>query len=179
MRHRSLRITELEPNWVLHDKCGWCLSGTLIQKTTDDLYSYFRFLKYYPLSTLQSFHTTISSPIRCDPAKGYPKLQAILKRILMHRTNGPLLDGKPIITLPPKLFREFVAAGTVKVNCFNILLMLLHLHQACNHPLLVKGSGSSALWRYSAETAKKLPSEKITSFLSHLEASVALCGICN
>lgn len=74
--------------------------------------------------------------------------------------------------------QEYADAGTVKQNYVNILLMLLRLRQACDHPLLVKRYNSNSLWR-SVEMAKKLPREKQMSLMKCLEASLALCGICN
>ncbi|XVF40552.1 hypothetical protein PTKIN_Ptkin01aG0122800 [Pterospermum kingtungense] len=190
--------------WGLRAKRRWCLSGTPIQNAVDDLYSYFRFLRYDPYAAYKSFCSTIKIPITKNPAKGYPKLQAILQTVMLRRTKGTLLDGKPIINLPPKVvelkkveftkeerdfysrlesdsraqFKEYAAAGTVKQNYVNILLMLLRLRQACDHPLLVRGFDSNSSWRSSIETAKKLPQEKLTFLLSCL-SSLALCGICN
>ncbi|CAH8251893.1 unnamed protein product [Arabidopsis lyrata] len=185
----------------LHAKRRWCLSGTPIQNSIDDLYSYFRFLKYDSYSCYQTFCETIKNPISSYPVKGYQTLQAILKKIMLRRTKDTLLDGKPVISLPPKSielrrvdftkeerdfysklecdsrdqFKEYAEAGTVKQNYVNILLMLLRLRQACGHPLLV----SSLAWSSSAEMAKKLPYEKLTFLLHSLEASLAFCGICN
>ncbi|KAG7585054.1 Zinc finger RING-type [Arabidopsis thaliana x Arabidopsis arenosa] len=181
--------------WGLRAKRRWCLSGTPIQNSIDDLYSYFRFLKYDPYSSYVLFCSTIKNPITRNPVKGYQKLQAILKTVMLRRTKGSFLDGKPIISLPPKSielrkvdftveerdfyskleaesrtqFREYAEAGTVKQNYVNILLMLLRLRQACDHPLLVNGEYSFT-WESSVGLAKK----QIQS-----EASLAICGICN
>lgn len=57
--------------------------------------------------------------------------------------------------------------------------MLLRLRQACDHPLLVRGCGSSSAWFSSVEMAKKISPEKRTSLLNCLEDSLAICGICN
>ncbi|KAK8629406.1 hypothetical protein V6N13_078248 [Hibiscus sabdariffa] len=190
--------------WGLRAKRRWCLSGTPIQNAIDDLYSYFRFLRYDPYAAYKSFCSSIKIPITRNPAKGYSKLQAILQTIMLRRTKGTLLDGKPIINLPPKVielkkveftkeerdfytkletdsraqFKEYAAAGTVKQNYVNILLMLLRLRQACDHPLLVRGFDSNSSWKSSIETATKLPQEKLTFLLSCL-SSLELCGICN
>ncbi|GKV45870.1 hypothetical protein SLEP1_g52903 [Rubroshorea leprosula] len=191
--------------WGLRAKRRWCLSGTPIQNAVDDLYSYFRFLRYEPFSAYKSFCSKIKIPITKNPRKGYIELRAVLKTIMLRRTKGTFLDGKPIINLPPKVvelkkvdftkeerdfysrleadsraqFKEYATAGTVKQNYVNILLMLLRLRQACDNPLLVKGFDSNSLWRSSAETAKKLSREERTTLLNCLEASLALCGICN
>ncbi|XP_068469968.1 helicase-like transcription factor CHR28 isoform X2 [Phaseolus vulgaris] len=191
--------------WGLRAKRRWCLSGTPIQNAIDDLYSYFRFLRYDPYDVYISFCSKIKNPISRNPTNGYRKLQAVLKTIMLRRTKGTLLDGEPIISLPPKYielkkvdfsmeerdfyykleadsraqFQEYADAGTVKQNYVNILLMLLRLRQACDHPLLVKRYNSNSLWRSSVEMAKTLPQEKQISLLQCLEASLALCSICN
>ncbi|XP_050234352.1 helicase-like transcription factor CHR28 isoform X2 [Mercurialis annua] len=190
--------------WGLRAKRRWCLSGTPIQNSVDDLYSYFRFLRYDPYAIYNSFCSTIKIPIQKSPTKGFKKLQAVLKTIMLRRTKGTRIDGEPIINLPPKVvelkkvdftdeerdfytqlesdsraqFREYAAAGTVKQNYVNILLMLLRLRQACDHPLLVRGIDSNYLGRFSIEMAKKLPREKQMCLLNCLEASLAICGIC-
>ncbi|KAK9089384.1 hypothetical protein Scep_028466 [Stephania cephalantha] len=228
--------------WGLRAKRRWCLSGTPIQNAVDDLYSYFRFLRYDPYAAYKSFCSMIKIPINRDPTKGYKKLQVVLKTIMLRRTKGALIttfdleindeevssvyyasydsrgelnlidgpdysfiDGQPIITLPPKSielrkidfsmeerdfyskleadsraqFKVYAAAGTVKQNYVNILLMLLRLRQACGHPLLVRGYDSNSIWRSSVDLVKKLPKEKQSNLLSCLEASLAICGICN
>ncbi|CAI9787921.1 unnamed protein product [Fraxinus pennsylvanica] len=191
--------------WGLRAKRRWCLSGTPIQNAIDDLYSYFRFLRYDPYAVFQFFCSTLKVPIHRNPKVGYKKLQAVLKTIMLRRTKGTLIDGEPIINLPPKIielkkvdfskeerdfyrsleansraqFAEYAAAGTVKQNYVNILLMLLRLRQACDHPLLVSGFSTNAKMTASIEMAKKLPQEKQISLLNCLEASLAICGICS
>ncbi|KAF5188532.1 Helicase-like transcription factor chr28 [Thalictrum thalictroides] len=191
--------------WGLRAKRRWCLSGTPIQNHIDDLYSYFRFLRFDPYASYKSFCSMIKVPISRSPTHGYKKLQAVLKTIMLRRTKGTLLDGEPIINLPPKSvelkrvdfsmeerdfyskleadsraqFKVYAAAGTVKQNYVNILLMLLRLRQACDHPLLVKGNDSSSVWRSSVETAKKLATEKQMQLLNCMEACSEICGICN
>jgi len=76
--------------WGLRAKRRWCLSGTPIQNAIDDLYSYFRFLRYDPYAVYSSFCSTIKMPISRNPLKGYRKLQAVLKTIMLRRTKGKL-----------------------------------------------------------------------------------------
>lgn len=77
--------------WGLRAKRRWCLSGTPIQNAIDDLYSYFRFLRYDPYAVYTSFCSTIKIPIQRNPIKGYKKLQAVLKTIMLRRTKGEIL----------------------------------------------------------------------------------------
>ncbi|EPS73239.1 hypothetical protein M569_01517, partial [Genlisea aurea] len=73
---------------------------------------------------------------------------------------------------------KYAASGTVKENYVNILLMLLRLRQACDHPLLVKGFDSDAKFSASIDMAKSLSGENQKFLLNCLEASQAICGIC-
>ncbi|XP_027097487.1 helicase-like transcription factor CHR28 isoform X1 [Coffea arabica] len=190
---------------TLRAKRRWCLSGTPIQNTIDELFSYFRFLRYHPYSQYKEFIANIKLLISRDSIRGYTKLQVVLRGIMLRRTKGTLLDGKPIITLPPKTtcltkvdfsaeerafynkleadsrsqFKAYAAAGTVNQNYANILLMLLRLRQACDHPQLVKGFSSDSVGIESSETLKRLSRQKIQYLLGQLEMSLAICGSCN
>ncbi|KAJ4894090.1 SNF2 domain-containing protein / helicase domain-containing protein / zinc finger protein-related [Raphanus sativus] len=190
---------------TLRAKRRWCLSGTPIQNTIDDLYSYFRFLRYNPYAVYKSFYHTIKVPISKSSLHGYKKLQVVLKAIMLRRTKGTLLDGKPIINLPPKKislskvdfsveersfykkleadsrsqFKAYAAAGTLGQNYGNILLMLLRLRQACDHPQLVHGYNSDPLGKESEEAVERLPREARINLLNRLESSSAICNICD
>nr|VDC94027.1 unnamed protein product [Brassica oleracea] len=190
---------------TLRAKRRWCLSGTPIQNTIDDLYSYFRFLRYNPYAVYKSFYHTIKVPISRNSLNGYKKLQAVLRAIMLRRTKETLLDGQPIINLPPKKinlrrvdfsvdersfykkleadsqsqFKAYAAAGTLSQNYANILLMLLRLRQACDHPQLVKGYNSDPVGKESREAVKRLPREARINLLKRLESSSAICNICN
>ncbi|KAL6651980.1 hypothetical protein ACP70R_010905 [Stipagrostis hirtigluma subsp. patula] len=184
----------------------WCLSGTPMQNRIDDLYSYFRFLKYEPYSKFSSFCTMIKNPVFKDPIHGYKKLQTVLRIVLLRRTKEMLLDGEPIIKLPPKTIqlsridfteeeRAFYAslekntrqklraytAQQMKKQYVHILALLTQLRQTCNHPFLLK-KGQQSETR-SIEMAKKLPKDTVTNLLEKLEtveppeeAVVATCG---
>ncbi|XP_042045789.1 helicase-like transcription factor CHR28 [Salvia splendens] len=188
----------------LKAKRRWCLSGTPIQNSIDELFSYFRFLKYEPYDNYKTFGSSIKGLILRDSVKGYKKLQFVLRNIMLRRTKGDLIDGKPIINLPPKKvhltrvdfsleerafyeklefdsrkqFKAYAAAGTVSQNYANILLMLLRLRQACDHPLLAKGLSSDPVGKDSSEMAKILPRELLVNLLKPLEASLAICLVC-
>jgi SNF2 family DNA or RNA helicase len=88
--------------WGLRAKRRWCLSGTPMQNAVEDLYSYFRFLRYEPYSSYSEFVSMIKNPISKNSSTGYKKLQAVLKTIMLRRTKGTLLDGEPIINIPAK-----------------------------------------------------------------------------
>ncbi|XP_073297854.1 helicase-like transcription factor CHR28 isoform X1 [Primulina huaijiensis] len=188
----------------LRAKRRWCLSGTPIQNSIDELFSYFRFLRYDPYDKYKTFVSSIKTLISRDSAKGYKKLQVVLRNIMLRRTKGTFIDGKPIIILPPKKvhlervdfaaeertfyskleadsrkqFKEYAAAGTLNQNYANILLLLLRLRQACDHPLLVKGFRSDPVGEVSSEMAKSLPRELLVNLNNFLEDSLAICLAC-
>ncbi|KAL7095059.1 hypothetical protein ACP275_10G001500 [Erythranthe tilingii] len=188
----------------LRAKRRWCLSGTPIQNSIDELFSYFRFLRYDPYDKYKTFGSSIKALISRDSVKGYKKLQVVLRNIMLRRTKGTLLDGEPIINLPPKRvhltrvefsleerafyskleadsrkqFKAYAAAGTVNQNYANILLMLLRLRQACDHPLLVKGLSSDPVGKVSSQMAQMLPRELLVNLLKQLETSLAICLVC-
>lgn len=83
------------------------------------------------------------------------------------------------------LQQAYAAAGTVNQNYANILLMLLRLRQACDHPLLVKGyksdsiQNSDSVGQVSVEMATTLPREMLINLLNCLETSFAICLVCS
>ncbi|XP_051130364.1 helicase-like transcription factor CHR28 isoform X2 [Andrographis paniculata] len=187
----------------LRAKRRWCLSGTPIQNSVDELFSYFRFLRYDPYDKYKVFASSIKGLISKDSVKGYKKLQVVLRNIMLRRTKGTMIDGKPIISLPPKIiqlrkvdfsleertfydkleadsrqqFKAYAAAGTVNQNYANILLMLLRLRQACDHPLLVKGFSSGPVRSNSDEVVGMLPKDMLDNLWNQLKNSV--CKRCN
>ncbi|XP_024359379.1 helicase-like transcription factor CHR28 [Physcomitrium patens] len=192
--------------WGLRAKRRWCLSGTPIQNSVDDLFSYFRFLRYSPWGDVyKKFQRDIKDPVGRNPTEGYKKLQAILKPIVLRRTKTSFLDGKPIVNLPQRIvklqqtefslnersfysnletesraqFQMYAAAGTVQNNYVNILWMLLRLRQACDHPMLVKKCAKSeALQKTTLEAVRKLPPHQRAALIQCLEGGRAICYIC-
>ncbi|KAI3498021.1 hypothetical protein L1887_33714 [Cichorium endivia] len=120
------------------------------------------------------------------------------------QTKDTLIGGKPVINLPPKTikltavdfsneerafylkleaesrsqYKAYQAAGTVRQNYANILLMLLRLRQACDHPLLVKGFNSQSTSQDSRNMAKNLPKDMQLKLL-HLLETLNICVLCS
>jgi len=90
------------------------------------------------------------------------QLRIVLKAIMLRRMKNSEIDGKPILSLPPKtetseavvfstdeqsfyndlesksrvIFSKYLRQGTIGKNYSNILVLLLRLRQACCHPHL-------------------------------------------
>ena len=134
----------------------------------DELYSLVKFLRISPWMDSHKFSSSFSRPLRKHSDTGkrqaMEKLQILLKAILLRRTKKSMIDGKPILELPPRTtearratfsmdeadfyqalqtrtqlqFNKYLKAGTVGRNYSNILVLLLRLRQACCHPHLIK-----------------------------------------
>ncbi|KAF3784243.1 Helicase-like transcription factor, partial [Nymphaea thermarum] len=94
-----------------------------------------------------------------------------------NRTKDPFELAKYDVVLTTYSI-AYADEGTVNQNYANILLLLLRLRQACDHPLLVKGYRSASSKKSSAEAAQK-PNDMLMNLLKHLETSSAICAICS
>jgi SNF2 family DNA or RNA helicase len=90
----------------------WCLTGTPMQNSVDELYSLIRFLRIPPYSSLEKFNRDFSRPLKAKNSYGNTKenamqqLQALLKAIMLRRTKDSKIDGQPILQLPEKTIEE-------------------------------------------------------------------------
>ncbi|KAK0671374.1 putative ATP-dependent helicase [Cercophora samala] len=147
----------------------WCLTGTPMMNNVSELYPLIRFLRIGPFCEYKHFQMAFKclGP-RNNGNNDYAhkqamvKLRTVLKATMLRRMKTSEIDGKPILTLPPKtersefvefsedekqfykdledrsqvVFNRYLRAGTVGRNYSNILVLLLRLRQACCHPHL-------------------------------------------
>ncbi|KAI6011715.1 SNF2 family N-terminal domain-containing protein, partial [Pisolithus microcarpus] len=109
-------------------KYQWCFTGTPIQNWVEDLYSMFKFLNVEPLGDLQEFRKFILKPIK----GGQDMVQNDALQLPDRHVHVGYLKSK---------VEDWVKQGSVKTGFACVLEMLLHLHQACDHPMLVRHSG--------------------------------------
>merc|ERR1712007_260918 len=162
---RSRKTRAFKACNALQAKSRWCLSGTPVQNRLDDLYSLFRFLKLQPICDLSFWNKFIVQPLRNGDEKGFDRLRSVMKQLCLRRDKSMKIDGKPIISIPPKKLQrrtiEFNASdklkyaqlmayqkqrfedmrkggdGEVMRKFSSVLKMLLRLRQCCAHSLLV------------------------------------------
>ncbi|GAA6057214.1 hypothetical protein JCM3770_003264 [Rhodotorula araucariae] len=145
----------------------WCLTGTPIQNEVMDLFSLFEFLGrrvVNPLHEVSEFKAKIQKPMNGKRTKlALARLGVVLTAIMLRRRKTDLVDGKPLLNLPtreiievkgpfldPKeaefyekieekmreAMEKFKTADIMR-NYTQVLVKLLRMRQACNHPGLV------------------------------------------
>ncbi|KAF8452372.1 SNF2 family N-terminal domain-containing protein [Boletus edulis BED1] len=147
---------------ALEGKFRWCLTGTPLQNTVEELYSLIKFLRIRPLNDWHTFNEQIAKPVKAGRSvRALKRLQVVLKAIMLRRTKNQILNGKPLLQLPERVLelvecsfsaseKEFYRllesrmssevnklVQSDKVNYTHVLVLLLRLRQACNHPSLV------------------------------------------
>lgn len=89
-------------------ECKWCLSGTPIQNSAEDLYSLARFLKLEPFDQFDWFNRTILRSLKNRDAVGFERLQVLLRSWCLRRTKAMRIKDpnsgqeRPLLLLPPK-----------------------------------------------------------------------------
>ncbi|KAF8960935.1 SNF2 family N-terminal domain-containing protein [Flammula alnicola] len=148
----------------LQSKFRWCLTGTPMQNNVTELYSLIKFLRIKPLSNWDTFNIQIAKPVNSGRGAGraMKRLQVVLKQIMLRRRKDETINGKVLIELPKRTVevvtcdfddseRQFYDSLETKMESvieklmaskggssyMSVLLLLLRLRQACNHPILV------------------------------------------
>ncbi|DAZ99009.1 TPA: hypothetical protein N0F65_011264 [Lagenidium giganteum] len=162
----------------------WCLTGTPIQNSLEDVYSLIAFLRYEPWSRMAYWKRIVSAPYeQGDNASALAKLKIILSPVLLRRTKQSRdASGKNIVSLPPKYvetvslqfspeerafyqavysksraeFNGYAARGQVSSSYAAIFALLLRLRQACDHPFLVLGKDIEQAKTQSSATSTVL-----------------------
>ncbi|GAA5992067.1 hypothetical protein JCM10908_000725 [Rhodotorula pacifica] len=141
----------------------WALTGTPVTNSLADLFPIFRFLQLKPWYEWTRYREHVIAYEKKRPDVAGRKAQAILRSCMLRRKKDSKLDGKELISLPPKTitmhelefspeereiyemvetraqqkFNKFLKAGTVMRNYSHVLVLLLRLRQLCIHPALL------------------------------------------
>ncbi|KAI1345777.1 SNF2 family N-terminal domain-containing protein [Xylaria sp. FL0043] len=86
---------------TLQSSRRWCLTGTPIQNSLDDLRSLLAFLHFRPFSESGFFREHIVEPLRVDSTDRYRNLRLLLRLICFRRTAA-------LLSIPPHEAREVV-----------------------------------------------------------------------
>lgn len=148
----------------------WCLTGTPITNSVDDIYSLFCFVRYSFVPDYETWNQRwkkrLEHPSNGVRSSAFKQFQALCGVVVLRRTKKDTIDGKPIIVLPKRnlntrveQFRdkeEIMVYNTVQEQSVvtldrflngsttglysSMLVVLLRLRQACCHPFLVQYS---------------------------------------
>ncbi|CAE6481662.1 unnamed protein product [Rhizoctonia solani] len=194
---------------ALRGRNKWCLTGTPIQNSVEELYSLFKFLGVRPLNDWDQFRTTIAQPVKQGRStRAMKRLHVVLKAIMLRRTKDMTIDGAPLLNLPGRnvdtvmcdfdederafyqaleqktelTLNKFIRAGTVMKNYTSVLLLLLRLRQACDHPSLVSKDFQKDLDAVESRPAKKDDDEddELADLFQKMgvDKRVLTCAIC-
>jgi len=140
----------------------WCLTGTPLQNTLDDLYSLIKFLHITPFDDANWWNRIFTRPIKSNQQVGFSHLQTLMQSLCLRRVKNMEINGKPIVSLPKRTiyhckvkftpeelekYRElendskqfldkYLAQDDVGNNYAHILVILGRLRQFCDHPAL-------------------------------------------
>jgi DNA repair protein RAD5 len=146
---------------LLHAERRWCVSGTIIQNSVEDVYAQLKFLRHEPWHSHGFWSAAITKEEDTDVA--LDRVRQVLTPIMLRRTKESVdKNGKLIITLPPvetkiimvefspaerqfydalfskslSLFEGFIQKGNVSKSWLAIFSLLHRLRQTCDHVAL-------------------------------------------
>ncbi|KAI9790032.1 MAG: hypothetical protein M1833_002121 [Piccolia ochrophora] len=190
------------------------LTGTPMMNRVSELHSLIEFLRIKPYSDSKRFQQDFGIPLSRHTFHGYSngreqamkRLQALLKAILLRRTKESKIDGKPIISLKPRVveevhavfdddqqqfynaletqtqlqFNKYLKQGTVGKHYSNVLVLLLRLRQACCHPHLIQDFSQEVINAdVTVDQMMELAKELPPDVVSRLkEAEAFECPVC-
>ena len=140
----------------------WCITGTPLQNSLDDLFSLVRFLHISPFDDNLWWTKVFARPLKSSPKNGIQNLQALLQHLCLRRVKNMEINGKPIVVLPKRnlylckikfspeeleqyklmeeesarTLKEYIEGGKLADNYSHVLIILTRLRQFCDHPSL-------------------------------------------
>ncbi|KAH9996318.1 SNF2 family N-terminal domain-containing protein [Russula vinacea] len=193
---------------ALEGKYRWCLTGTPLQNNVEELFSLLKFLRIKPLNDWQTFNEQINKPVKSGRSvRAMKRLHVVLRAVMLRRRKTDIVNGKPLIELPERhlsivpcdfdederqfyfalenkideAMKKFVKNNEVMKNYTNVMLLLLRLRQACNHPSLVSKDYNTDREAIESRPAPKddQEDEELTTMFKQLGVSKGKkCQLC-
>jgi len=142
----------------LRARLRWCLTGTPIQNSLEDLAELVNFIRSSPLEDLHMFKKHIISPLMKGSEKGVENLRQLLDSVCLRRTKQ-LLDLPEVVSEPrllnfsPREKQQYIDTRDKLVKMINqsrlqpqnkgylgVFQLQLQLRRLCNHGTFQKPS---------------------------------------
>ncbi|KAH8800403.1 SNF2 family N-terminal domain-containing protein [Xylogone sp. PMI_703] len=170
----------------LHGLLRWCLTGTPIQNSLEDLAALVNFIRSSPLDNLHNFKKHIISPIMRKSESGIENLRKLLDSVCLRRTKELL--GLPEIILESQLLsfsisekKRYIDTRDKLISLINqnslqpqnrgylgVFQLQLQLRRLCNHGTFQKPSLGSEEFD---------PDQAMSLLRKHKRAKCDSCGI--
>ncbi|WVQ98513.1 hypothetical protein IAU59_005639 [Kwoniella sp. CBS 9459] len=204
IRNKNTRATKA--CFALEAHYRWCLTGTPIMNSLDDLYPLLHFLCISPSRSWEHFRDHISKVQKRRPKLAMKRAQAIIRSCCIRRNKESELNGKKLLELPPKetevvtlaftdeerqiytaienrfqvRFNSYLRKGTVMKHYSIMLVMLMRLRQLTDHPWLLRRTPGSEVHQNDVVVTDEDLTSGIEAVkednISELARASTLCG---
>lgn len=103
---KNRRTDNFQAMSMLKSEYRWCLTGTPIQNSVDDIYALFEFIKYKFVPNYEVWNMNWKKRLENNIARvrerAFKCFQAIVGVVLLRRTKHDSINGKPLIVLPER-----------------------------------------------------------------------------
>lgn len=103
---KNRRTNNFQAMSMLKSEYRWCLTGTPIQNTVDDIYALFEFIRYKFVPNYEIWNLNWKKRLENNNARvrerAFKCFQAIVGVVCLRRTKHDNIDGKPLIVLPER-----------------------------------------------------------------------------
>ncbi|KAJ3349784.1 hypothetical protein GGF32_005289 [Allomyces javanicus] len=187
----------------LRTQYRWCLTGTPLANSVDELYSLLEFLRCTVYPTRDDFRHAITDVLAWNPDRGMQRLRVLLSMYVLRRTKR-LLGNLPrrtiiheVLDLSPaehafystvryRVHAEARAAGGKTRGYAYFYALLMRLRQATNHPHMVDASFRFPTTQEEEEARAKSNAEvvevncaQVTAEAANLSRSMQASGALN
>ncbi len=127
----------------------WCLTGTPVQNSLDDLFSLTEFLGFYPVENRLNARRWILDPLGARDDSSVNNLRLIVKSAMLRRfrdsqRKGRRLEHEVKVILSPaerELYKSIRSKARTCLSPHDRLSYILRMRQVCSHGL--RGPGQS------------------------------------